>query len=400
MKKRTFILSLFLVGAFCLVTSNVWAAGVRGVTDTEIKLAYLTDFSGPGKFAGPAMALGADVYFKHINAQGSIHGRKIKLITEDNGIFPNTTLAAAKKVIFKDEIFSIVMNLGSSGSSAILPLCEENKVVLMPHGANKRFYNPGNKWVFVPYCTQYNMGARAVEYILLKNPKARMGMIYQDDDFGRDGLNGARDAAKFMKTKLVKEAPYKMGTVDMSPQVRMMKEANVDYIIMWTYIPQTGSVMKEVKKMGWNVKLIGNNTNAYRLLFALVGDLVDGYLAITPLVPWEDINPAVKDIFKKYGALEKLDKFPYPAVLALASFMYGGAMLEGIKNAGRNLTPETLVKGLENIKDLDIFGMAPKFTFTPKRHAAFYSSLVLRADAKKKRWVIEDPVRPLKTPQD
>ena len=95
-----------------------------------------------------------------------------------------------------------------------------------------------------------------------------------------------------------------------------------------------------------------------------------------------------------------VDKFPYPAALALASFMYGGAMIEGIKKAGRNLTPETLIKGLESIKDLDIFGMVPKFTFTPKKHAAYYSSLVLRADGKKKRWVIEDSFKPLKTPQD
>jgi branched-chain amino acid transport system substrate-binding protein len=244
------------------------------------------------------------------------------------------------------------------------------------------------------------MGARAVEYILSKNPKARMGMIYQDDDFGRDGLNGARAAAKFLNTKLVKEAPYKIGTVDMSPQTRMMKEANVDYILMWTYMPQTGAVMKEVKKLGWNVKMIGNNTNAYRLLFALVGDLVDNFLCVTPLAPWEDISPEVKNIFKKYGVFEKVDKFPYLSAMTLATFMYGGAMVEGIRKAGRNLTPETLVKGLESVKDLDIFGMAPKFTFTPKRHVAYFSSRVLRADAKQKRWVIEAPATPLKTPQD
>ena len=151
MKKRTIMLSLMLALATCLVVGSSWAADVRGVTDKEIKLACLVDFSGPGKFAGPTLALGAETYIKYINDQGGVHGRKIKLIVEDNGILPNTTLAATKKVIFKDEIFAIGFNLGSSGSSAIIPLCEENKVVLMPHGANKRFYNPGNKWVFVPY---------------------------------------------------------------------------------------------------------------------------------------------------------------------------------------------------------------------------------------------------------
>ena len=102
MKTRTTILSL-LVGALLLFSmSSTWAAEVRGVTDTEIKLAILVDFSGPGKFAGPPLAMGAKAFVDYINDQGTIHGRKIKLITEDNGIMPNTTLAAAKKIIFKE----------------------------------------------------------------------------------------------------------------------------------------------------------------------------------------------------------------------------------------------------------------------------------------------------------
>jgi branched-chain amino acid transport system substrate-binding protein len=398
MKTKTIIISLFLAGAVCLMVKGAWAKEVRGVTDTEVKLACLVDFSGPGKFAGPPMGMGVETYIRYLNDQGSIHGRKIKLIVEDNGIFPNTTLAAAKKVIFKDEVFAIGMNLGSAGTSAIIPLCEENEVVLMPHGANKRFYDPGNKWVFVPYCTQFNMGSRAVEYILAQNPKARMGIIYQDDDFGRDGLGGARAAAKFMKTKLVKEAPYKMGTIDMSPQMRMMKEANVDWILLWTYIPQTGSVLKEKQKMGWDVKVIGDNTTAYRLIFPLVGGLTEGYYAVTPFVPWEDVSQKIKDIIKKYGDFEKVDKSPFPAPMYLANWAYFAAMVEGIKNAGRNLTPQTLIKGLERVQNLDMGGMCPNMTFGPKRHCGYFSSLIVRADAKNKRFIIADPIKEPKTP--
>jgi len=100
-------------------------------------------------------------------------------------------------------VFAIAFNLGSAGSSAILPLCEENQVVLMPHGANKQFYDPGNKWVFVPHTVQFSMACRAVEYVLEKKPGARIGMIYQDDGFGREGLEGARAAAKFVKSNAI-----------------------------------------------------------------------------------------------------------------------------------------------------------------------------------------------------
>lgn len=400
MKTRTIILILFLAGALCFMTTGAWAKGVRGVTDTEVKIAILVDFSGPGKFAGPPLAMGAQTYIKYINDQGPIHGRKINLIVEDNGILPNTTLAAAKKIIFKDEIFAIGFNLGSSGSSAIIPLCEENKVVMMPHGANKRFYSPGNKWVFVPFSTQFNMASRAVEYILEQNPKARMGIIYQDDDFGRDGLEGARAAAKFMKTKLVKEAPYKIGTIDMSPQMGMMKEANVEWILCWTYLPQSGAILKIKQKMGWDVKVISNNTTAYRLLLGLVKELAEGYLAVTPFAPWQDVSDKIKGRIKKYGDFEKVDKAPFPAPMFLGAWAYLAAMVEGIKNAGRNLTPETLVKGIESIKNMDMDGLCPNMTFGPKRHAGYFSSRVLRVDAKNQRFVEVAPIADPKTPQD
>ncbi|MGD8520236.1 MAG: ABC transporter substrate-binding protein [Desulfobacterales bacterium] len=400
MKKTTIVLSILLAIAICLTVSGTWAADVRGVTKDEIKLACLVDFSGPGKFAGPPLALGAETYIKYINDQGGVHGRKIKLIVEDNGILPNTTLAATKKVIFKDEIFAIGFNLGSSGSSAIIPLCEENKVVMMPHGANKRFYNPGNKWVFVPYSTQFNMGSRAVEFALEQNPKARIGIIYQDDDFGRDGLEGARAAAKFMKTKLVKEAPYKIGTIDLSPQMRMMKEANVDWILAWTYIPQSGSILKEKRTMNWDVNVIGNNTTAYRLIFPPLGELSDGYMAVTPYVPWEDTPQRTQDILKKYGVLDKVATSPFPAPMFFGSWAYFAAMVEGLKQAGPNLTPETLIKGLEKVNNLDVGGMCPNITFTPKRHAGYFSSLVVKADAKNKRFVTISPIKEPKTPQD
>ena len=400
MQKRSIVLCLLLAVSMCFWASTMWAEDVRGVTKNEIKLACLVDFSGPGKFAGPPLALGAETYIKYINDQGGVHGRKIKLIVEDNGILPNTTLAAAKKVIFKDEIFAIGFNLGSSGSSAIIPLCEENKVVMMPHGANKRFYNPGNKWVFVPYSTQFNMASRAVEFALEQNPKARIGMIYQDDDFGRDGLEGARAAAKFMKTKLVKEAPYKIGTIDMSPQMRMMKEANVDWILAWTYIPQSGAILKEKRTMNWDVKVIGNNTTAYRLIFPPLGELADGYMAVTPFVPWEDTPQRTQDILQKYGVLEKVATPPFPAPMFLAVWTYFAAMVEGLKEAGPNLTPESFIKGLEKVNNLDAGGVSPNISFTPKRHVGYFSSLVVRADAKNKRFVTVSPIRDPKTPQD
>lgn len=403
MKARSLILVLLSAGLLCLVAAGVWAAEVRGVTDKEVTIACLVDLSGPGKYGGPPIADAFRDYVAWVNDQGGVHGRKINLIVEDNGILPTTTLQAAKKVILKDGAFAIGFNLGSAGASAIVPLCDQNKVVLMPHGANRKFYDPGNKWVFVPHTVQYSMACRALEYVVEKNPKVRIGMIYQDDGFGREGLEGAQAAAKFLKTEIVKAAPYKMGTIDFSPHMNAMKEANVDWILLWTYLPQSAAILKQRAKMDWKVNLISNNTTGVPPLFALAGKEADGYLLVTPYAPgWMDL-PGIdqaKKINKKYGNFEKqLGNPMYPDYLYLAAWGYITAVVEGLRKTGRDLTPDAYVKGLESIKDYDMGGMCPNITFGPKRHVSSFASLVLKADGKDKKFVIVDPIKDPKTPQ-
>jgi len=397
------MLAGILAGALCLLAGAVWAGDIRGVTDTEIKLACLVDLSGPGKYGGPPVAEAFKDCVAWVNDTGGVHGRKINLVVEDNGILPNTTMQAAKKVLLKDEVFAIAFNLGSAGSSAILPLCEENQAVLMPHGANRQFFRPGNKWVFVPHTVQYSMACRAVEYILEKSPKAKIGIIYQDDGFGREGLEGARAAAAFLKSGLKAEAPYKTGTIDFTPHMNAMKEAGVDHILLWTYLPQSAAVIKEKAKMGWDVTLISNNTTGVPPLFALVGEQADGYLLVTPYAPAHTDAPGirrVKELNKKYGDPEKTLNNPmYPDYLYLAGWGYIESMVEGLKRAGKALTPDALVKGLESIRNYDMGGMCPNITFGPDRHVSSFSSLVLKADGKSKRFEIVDGFKEPKTPQ-
>jgi branched-chain amino acid transport system substrate-binding protein len=403
MRARMFVVSAIFVSIMCLAAVVAMGAEVRGVTDKQVKLACLVDFSGPGKYAGVPISDAFKDYVAWINDQGGVAGRKIELVVEDSGILPNTTMNAAKKVILKDGVFALAFVLGSAGASAIVPLCEEYQAVMMPHGANKKFFSPGNKWVFVPHTVQYSMACRAVEHIIEKNPKARIGIIYQDDGFGREGLEGAQDAAKFMKSQIVEAAPYKTGTIDFSPHMNAMKEANVDWILLWTYLPQSAAIIKQKVKMGWDVNLISNNTTGVPPLFALVGEEAEGYLLVTPYAPGYMDLPGInkaKEVNKKYGTFDKqLGNPAYPDYLYLAGWGYIAAAVEGLRKTGKDLTPESYVKGIESIKDFDMGGMCPNITFGPDRHVSSFSSLVLKADAKNKRFVIEDSFKDPKTPQ-
>jgi ABC-type branched-subunit amino acid transport system substrate-binding protein len=108
----------------------------------------------------------------------------------------------------------------------------------------------------------------------------------------------------------------------------------------------------------------------------------------------------VKEITKKYGDYEKTLGNPmYPDYLYLAAWGYAYAVDQGLRNAGRNLTPDSFVKALESIKDFDMGGMCPNLTFGPKQHVSSFSSYVLRADGKKMRFFIDEPIREARTPQ-
>ena len=106
MRIRLLRFSVMLAIVLCLSMNSAWAADVRGVTDKEIKIAVLVDLSGPGKYAGPSLTAGLKDHVAMVNDTGGINGRMINLIVEDNGIFPTTTMNAAKKVILKDEVLA------------------------------------------------------------------------------------------------------------------------------------------------------------------------------------------------------------------------------------------------------------------------------------------------------
>ena len=192
-----FLLSLFTL---CIIP-GAQAGKVRGVTDTEIKIGILTDMSSVAAFAGTAMGQAFKDYFAYINDTGGIHGRKIKIIVEDNGYFPKTTIPAAKKLIMKDKVFAIPFCLGSSSAWSIYPMIKKERVPFLPLGADYTFYNPVKKLVFLPWPTYYNQAAHGIDWVLENNPNARIGVIYQDDAFGRDTLHGATNAMKFYEKK-------------------------------------------------------------------------------------------------------------------------------------------------------------------------------------------------------
>ena len=199
---RYALIALALSIAFSTGRPAAAEEDVPGVTDDRILVGMTNDLTGPLAFIGQQSSAGARLYLQHINEQGGVHGRRIELLVEDDGYQPARTVAAFRKLLDRDRVFCFVGNMGSSTTMATLPLVERERVpVVMPLNYNSRMSTPHKRYIFAldpNYPIQSWIMVKYIAEVEKKQGEAespRLAVIYQDDDYGRDGLQGLRAAA-------------------------------------------------------------------------------------------------------------------------------------------------------------------------------------------------------------
>lgn len=345
-------LSFIFIGGVC------WAE--TGVSKDQIKIGGIVDLSGPIAFMGKGVSNGAATYFKMINDQGGIHGRKIDYLVEDDSYSPPKSVAAAKKLIERDKVFCIFMVLGSAQSLAMYPTLERAGVPLVqPATQASQMAFPPKKYLFHAdpnYITQAKIGIDyALKELGMKDPK--VAVIYQDDEPGQDYLKGVGEACNHYKLQLVAETPYKRGTVDFSSQVAKMKNAGTELVMMWSLIREPAGIFKEAVKLQWKPVWITATPSTADVVLKLAGDDAfygKGFFGTAILAyPWE-MNPAAVEFMKVWP---KYNKKPWGFY---NWYGWGSAkmMVEGLRRAGKDVTREGLIKALETFTDFKtgVFG--------------------------------------------
>ena len=380
MRNLICILSLsviLLISAFLAAP----AADVPGVTDDEILVGMITDLTGPAAFFGQEISAGGRLYLQHVNSQGGVHGRKIRLIVEDDGYKPSRSVAAFRKLVDRDRIFCFVGNLGSSCNLAVFPFIERERIPLVyPACFNTAMHTPPRRYVFAPdpdYAIQsWIMVKYIVETEKAHNP--RLAAVYQDDDFGRDGLRGLRDAAAHYGLPIVAEESHKRGAVDFSTQVLNLKQAHPTHVILCTLVREAAAVLKEAHRLDWHPRFIGGNAAGDDKVVELAGDAAVNFMAISILNLWRD-PPG--DGLKLYRRLEQESGSGRASSPFRANAFYGAQILvEGLQRAGRDLTREKFVEALESFKAWD-GGLGPPVTYGPNLRGGKHTAAILsRAD--------------------
>jgi branched-chain amino acid transport system substrate-binding protein len=359
--------SLFLA-AVVLVMAGVtasWAAD-PGVTPTTVRFGVIVDKTGPVAFLGQSMEKGTRAYINHINAQGGVHGRKIELLVETDDYTPAKTVAAAKKLVDRDEVFGFVANLGSAPTLAILDFIQERKIPLVgpASGAPAVFYPP-KRYVFGSIGSFIGTGRIIADYAATEmgRSKPKIGIMYHDDEFGQGILNNLRAQLKDKHAlDLAGEASVKRGAVDVSAQVLRLREAGSEIVVLAAPYGPAANFLKEAAKLAWKPTFILEQTAVDPKVVELAGPAAEGALITAKFEFTDSQTPAVLQA-------KKLVEQSYPGT-ALNNFVYWGyvpavVLVEGLRRAGKDLTREGLTAALEGLKGFET-GITPPINYSPE----------------------------------
>ena len=331
-----------------------------GATDTEIKIGQTNPFSGPAS-AYATIGKTQAAYIKMINDQGGVNGRKITLIQYDDAYSPPKAVEQVRKLVVSDEGLLTFQLLGTPSNAAVQKYLNAKKVpqLFAATGAS-RFTDPKNFPWTMGFNPNYFVEGRIYgQYIIKNHPNAKIGILYQNDDLGKDYLNGIKaglgDKAASM---IVAQASYEVSDPTVDSQILKIKDAGADLFFSATTPKQAAQAIKKIYELGWHpVQIVDINATSVGAVMKPAGlDASKGVISVNygkdPLDPtWKD-DPGMKKYF------EFMAKY-YPDGDKDSNFnTYGYSttqlLIHVLKECGDNLTRENVMKQATSLKNVQL----------------------------------------------
>jgi branched-chain amino acid transport system substrate-binding protein len=345
---------------------QAWAQQ-QGVTKDEILIGTIQDLSGPLAGYGKAVRNGMQLRIDELNEQGGIHGRKLRLVTEDSGYDPKRAVLAAQKLVNQDKIFIMAAHIGTAQNNAAMPVqFDKNIINFLPVTAAREMYEPFNRLKYAAFATYFDQMRAAIPSLVKEKKLTKVCAIHQDDEFGLEVLRGAEAGLKTINMDFTEKTSYKRGATDFSSQVARMKSAGCELVVLGTIIRETVGTIAEARKTGFNPLFIGSSAAYTDLIHKLGGKAMDGMYA-TMTVPHPYLDEPSKPI--AFWANKYKTKFgDDPTVFSVYGYIIVDAFIRGAQKAGPGLTTDSFIKAMDSSTlPPDIFG-GPEGKFTPTQH--------------------------------
>jgi branched-chain amino acid transport system substrate-binding protein len=335
----------------------------QGVTKTEILVGSILDLSGPVAAFGKQTRNGMQLRVEEINEQGGIHGRKIRLLVEDDGYDPKKAVLTAQKLVNQDKVFVVAGHTGTAHNNAAMPIqFEKNVINFLPVTSAREMYEPFHRLKFSFAATYFDQMRAGIPHLMKAKNYQKPCIIHQDDEFGLEVFRGADDALKALGKTWAERTTYKRGATDFSSQVARMKAAGCDLVVMGTIIRETIGTIGESRKIGFSPDFLGSAASYTDLIHKLGGKAMDGLYAMhTAQQPYTDTaDEKVRFWANKYKTKFSED----PTVFSAYGYAIMDIFVTAARVAGPNLTTDTLIKAMEtHTFPADMHGM-PQLKFS------------------------------------
>ena len=355
--------ALIAFAACCLLASPAAAQKKYdpGASDSEIRIGNIMPYSGPASAYG-TIGKSLAAYFNKVNAEGGINGRKITFISYDDGYAPPKTVEQARRLVENDEVLLILNSLGTAHNTAIQKYMNAKKVpqLFVATGATK-FGDPKNfPWTMGWQPNYQSEGRIFAQYILKNHPQARIGILFQNDDYGKDYVKGLKDGLAG-KAMIVAELPYEATDPTVDSQMVSLKASGADVFYNVTTPKFAAQSIKKAAEIGWKPVHLLNSVSASVGAVMKPAGLENGKGILTALYGKDPTDAVWKDDAGMKEWVAFVDKY-YPDGDKSSSFpVYGYSvartMVQVLQQCGDDLTRENVMRQAASLKNFET-GMA------------------------------------------
>src|SRR5215470_5931962 len=391
---KRFLALLLVAGFFLAGPGAVTAQTVVGVTATEIKIGNTNPYSGPASAYGTiGKAIGA--YFKKVNEEGGINGRKINYITYDDGYLPPKAVEMARKLVEDDKVLFLFQTLGTPSNTAIHKYMNDEQVpqLFVATGATKWGDPKGHPWTMGWQPTYQTEAHIYAKYLLKNKPAAKVAVLYQNDDFGKDYLKGIKDGLGAAAAKMIiAEQSYEVTDPTVDSQMVNLKNSGADVFFNVTIPKFAVQSIKKAADLGWKpLHILTNVSVSVAQVMKPAGseatkDIISAsYIKDYDDPQWKD-DPAMKEWLawmNKYypeGSLHEL--------FNVYAYCVSQTLVQVLKQAGNDLSRANVMKQAANLKDLTLPLLLPgiKINTSPSDFFPIEQERLARFDGE--RWVL------------